>query len=192
VAKSGLPKRAKKSSQQATRLKTVIDFSEISDGLHFENLVADYFKEMKDAKNIIEVDVKPPSEGSDGGRDILVSFRFTDSIQSFVRRWVVQCKFWKNSVPPSSLSSVNIPTLIHQYNANGYLLVCKSNVTSGVAKMFEQLGQNCSMHYRYVIWNGEAFKSQLVTLRSDSPLLKKYFPAYQKFVKSQEWRLRKS
>jgi predicted helicase len=156
-------------------MNRVIDFAEISDGLKFENLVADYFREMKDAKNIIEVDVKPPSEGSDGGRDILVSFRFNDSIQSFVRRWVVQCKFWKKSISPGNLSSVNIPTLIHQYNADGYLLVCKDNVTSGVAKMFEQLEQNCAMHYHYVIWNGEAFKSQLVTLRSNRSRSEKVF-----------------
>ncbi|SRR5260370_30674124 len=172
-------------------MKRVLDFSEISNGLKFENLVADYFREMKAAKNIIEVDVKPPSEGSDGGRDILVTFRINDSIQSFDRRWVVQCKFWKKSVSPSIISSVNIPTLVHQYNADGYLLICKNDVTSGLTQMFDQLEQNCFMHYRYTVWNGEAFKTQLLTLRANSPVLKKYFPKYHQFVKSQAWRLRK-
>ena len=173
-------------------MKRVLDFAEISDGLRFENLAADYFREMKGARNVTEVDVKPPSEGSDGGRDILVTLRINDSIQSFDRRWVVQCKFWKQSVSPGKLSSVNIPTLIHQYHANGYLLICKNNVTSGLAKMFEELDQNCFMGYRYIIWNGEAFKTQLSTLPwRRSVVLKKYFPKYYQFLKTQEGRLRK-
>jgi hypothetical protein len=171
-------------------MKNIISLDDISDGQQFENLVADYFREMGEAKNITEVDVKPPSEGNDGGRDILVTFRFTDSIVSFERRWVVQCKFWKKSVSPSAIATVNIPTLIHQYSADGYLLVCKNNVTSGLTKMFDELLKNCRMQYRYIIWNGEAFKTQLYTLRSESPLVQKYFPDYYQFVKSQEWRIR--
>ncbi len=173
------------------KMKQTISLDAISDGQQFENLVADYFREMKDAKNIIDVDVKPPSEGSDGGRDILVSFRFTDSIVSFERRWVIQCKFWKKSVSPSVIATTNIPTLIHQYNAHGYLLVCKNNVTSNLTKMFEELEKNCWMRYRYIIWNGEAFKTQLYTLRSEGPLIQKYFPDFYLFVKSQEWRIRR-
>ncbi len=169
-------------------MKQTIDFAEISDGLQFENLVADYFREMTEAKNISEVDVKPPSEGSDGGRDILVTFRFTDSIISFERRWVVQCKFWKKSVSPNAIATVNVPTLIHQYNANGYLLISKSDVTSGLGKMFEQLEQTCWMRYRYVIWNGEAFRTQLYMLRPE-PVIQKYFPQYYQFVKSQQGRI---
>ena len=170
-------------------MKNTIDFSEISDGHQFENLVADYFRETKEPKNIIDVDVKPPSEGSDGGRDILVSFRLNDSIISFERRWVVQCNFWETSVPPSELSSVNIPTLVHQYNAHGYLLVCKRNVTSNLTKMFEDLERNCSMRYRYVIWNGDAFLTQLYVL-PPRPLIQKYFPKYYEFVESQERRVK--
>ena len=173
-------------------MKRIIDFAEISDGLQFENLVADYFREMKRVKNVTEVNVKPPSEGNDGGRDILVTFRMFDSIEFFDRRWVVQCKFWKQSISPAKVCSVNIPTLIHQYNASGYLLVCRNNITSGLAKMFEDLEKNCSMRYHYMVWNGEAFKTQLHTLRgAKSVVLKKYFPKYHKFMKSQEWRLRK-
>ena len=84
-------------------MKRIIDFAEISDGLQFENLVADYFREMKRVKNVTEVNVKPPSEGNDGGRDILVTFRMFDSIEFFDRRWVVQCKFWKQSISPAKV-----------------------------------------------------------------------------------------
>lgn len=171
-------------------MKNTISLDDISDDQQFENLVADYFREMRDAKNITDVDVKPPSEGSDGGRDILVTFRFSDSIVSFERRWVIQCKFWKKSVSPSAIGTTNIPTLIHQYNADGYLLVCKNNVTSGLTKMFDKLLENCRMRYSYIIWNGEAFKTQLYTLRAESPLIQKYFPDFYQFVKSQEWRIR--
>ena len=46
-------------------MKDALSPDDISDGQQFEDLVADHF-EMGDAKNIIDVDVKPPSEGSDG------------------------------------------------------------------------------------------------------------------------------
>ena len=119
-----------------------LDFREISDGQQFEELVAAYFEDLKNEKNpdIVDVVVKPSGIGTDGGRDILVTFQLSDSLVTFKRVWVVQCKFHNENVSPAKLVDVNIPTLLHSYNACGYLLVCKKGPTSKLTDMFERLG----------------------------------------------------
>jgi hypothetical protein len=111
-------------------VKKKLDLDEILDWQTFEGLLTDYFRETKEERNIKNITVEASGEGSDGGRDILVTFLITDSIMSFERKWVVQCKYYGRSVSKTDLSTINIPTLIHEYNADGYLLVCKGNVTS--------------------------------------------------------------
>src|SRR4051812_19575159 len=154
---------SKKSARKGTRRRSrnKLDFAEISNWRDFEDLVADYFQEVqKEEQNIIEVRVQPTGVGSDGGRDILVTFRITDSIIPFERRWVIQCKFYKTAVSKNRLSTINIPTLIHEYGADGYLLVCKGDVTSKVSEMFENLERECKLGYRYVFWRGNELKSR--------------------------------
>ncbi len=117
-----------------------IDFSDIDDWREFENLVADYFREIKsyDGNNLIDVQVEQSGGGPDGGRDILLTFNINDSIVSFKRKWLVQCKFYKGDVLKSHFSDQNLTSLIQEYNATGYLLVCKSNVHGGVTTMFRE------------------------------------------------------
>jgi len=113
--------------------------------------------------------------GTDGGRDVLVRFRIKDFITSFERKWVVQCKFHEQPVSKSYLSTVNIPTLIHEYGANGYLLVCKNEVTSGVRTMFANLNDKCKFGYHYECWIGSDFKERLNLKHA---LVERFFPAY--------------
>lgn len=166
-------------------MKNTIDFDEISDWQIFEDLVADFFREIEEQQNIIDITVEPSGEGSDGGRDILVTFRITDSIIVFERKWVVQCKFYRNSVSKTQLSTINIPTLIHEYHADGYLLVCRGNITSNVSASFETLRKKCKMGYSYMIWTGSEFATKLY-LRPPKPLIQKYFPKYYEFLLEQE------
>jgi hypothetical protein len=160
-----------------------IEFSEIDNWQSFENLVADYFREVKESKNISNVEVQQSGEGADGGRDILLTFQFSDSIASFERKWVVQCKFHKTAVSPARLSSINIPTLIHRYNADGYLLVSRNGVTSGVTSLFENLRRECKMRYEYRIWTGSDFAKGLYVI-NPRPLIQKYFPKFFAFIQS--------
>lgn len=162
-------------------MKKTIDFDEIADWQKFEDLVADYFKEIKVQTNITDITVEPSGEGSDGGRDILVTFKLTDSIIPFERKWVIQCKFYNKSVSKGHLSTINIPTLIHEYNADGYLLVCKNNVTNNVTEMFKNLRDKCKMGYSYMIWTGSDFITKLY-LQPPVPLIQKYFPDYFQFL----------
>jgi len=166
-------------------LKETIEFDEISNWQAFEDLVADYFREIKEQKNIVDIRVEQSGEGTDGGRDILVTFQLTDSIIPFQRKWVVQCKFYDKSVSKAELAKINIPTLIHEYGADGYLLVCKGNVTSTVSTMFESLRERCKMGYSYMIWTGSEFKNQLY-IQPPRPLIQKHFPEYYKFLQSIE------
>ncbi|MEL6538488.1 MAG: restriction endonuclease, partial [Bacteroidota bacterium] len=79
-----------------------LSFEEIRDGEHFEDLVAEYFRDLRKLpeNNILDVKVEPSGVGPDGGKDILVSLRVDDEISTFDRRWVIQCKFHKKNISP--------------------------------------------------------------------------------------------
>jgi predicted helicase len=169
-------------------MRKTVEFDEFTgNGLKFEDLVADYFKEIKDDKNISnikDIEVRQSGEGPDGGCDILLTFEFTDLIKSFQRKWIVQCKFLKESVGKKHLSSVNIPTLIHEYGADGYLLVCRRDVTSNVRQMFENLQRNCRFSYDYEIWKGNDLKKRIQD-RGNS-LVSRYFPEHFEYLQKLE------
>ena len=158
-----------------------LDFRNIRDEDHFENLVADYFRELASSpdNNIVSVDAKQTGIGNDGGRDILVELVFSDEIVTFKRIWVVQCKFRENNISPGEINSINIPTLIHSYNADGYLLICKRNPTTGTTNMFERLNENCISQYEYQVWNGDQFLRMCRLLEN---LHATYFSDYHEWI----------
>jgi len=156
-----------------------LDFNEISDDKKFEDLVVSYFEDLKNEKEqkVIDVDVKPSGTGIDGGRDILVTLKVTDSVMTFERRWIVQCKFYNSDISTDRISDINIPTLIHSYKASGYLLICKQKPTSKLTDLFERLEINCRFEHKYAIWSGEQFK-RLILIKSEKEILQQYFPNY--------------
>ena len=158
-----------------------ISFSEISDWQAFEDLVTDYFRQVQNDKefNVCSVEVQQTGAGSDGGRDILVTLNVDDSIQKFHRIWVVQCKFYERDVHKGDLADVNIPTLIHQYGADGYLLVCKKHLTAPLTNAFEELRKNCVLNYGYEFWNGTNFINRI---RMKPSLIASYFPLHHQFL----------
>lgn len=152
----------------------LVSLDRIKDAKEFEDLVAAYFRGLDASYNIRNVRVQPSGTGGDGGRDILVTFRISDLLVEVERKWVVQCKFYKKAVGISHLATVNIPTLIHQYRAVGYLLVVKKDVAISTTNMFEELNKNCKFGYEYQIWTGSDFEVRL--LSAGTALLKKFFP----------------
>lgn len=162
-----------------------LSLDEIHSWKDFEDLIADYFRLIKNAdeNSLIEVRVDPSGEGTDGGRDVFLIFRINDSISIYERRWVVQCKFYTKSLSTRDINSVNIPTLIHQYGAEGYLLVCKNSVSSKVSEMFEDLRKNCCFNYSYEIWDGNILLSKLLV---KPELIKKFFPKYQDYLEEKK------
>ncbi|MDH5382688.1 MAG: restriction endonuclease [Cyclobacteriaceae bacterium] len=164
------------------------DYRNIRDEDHFENLVADYFRELAKNKenNIANVKATQSGKGTDGGRDILLEFEFSDDIVTFQRRWVVQCKFREDNISPSHINQIDIPTLIHSYSASGYLLVCKKSPTSGITNLFERLNENCKDEYHYEVWNGDQFLSKCEVLENMHPI---YFSDYH--TRKNEWLAKK-
>jgi hypothetical protein len=161
-----------------------LSFDEIVDWREFESLVASYFRELKEINtNVVDVKVQPSGEGNDGGRDILVTVQLTDSFTTFTRTWVVQCKFNGKPVGKSILSAHNIPTVIHQHGASGYLLVCKGDVSSRLSDMFEDLNKNCTFKYCYDYWNGEQFKDRIETRPN---ILRRYFPKFNRALERRQ------
>lgn len=161
----------------------IIKFSEIRDYKQFEDLAAAYFRHLKSEpdNNIVSVFVEPSGEGTDGGRDIFVTFKVDDGIMEFERKWVVQCKFHDESVNKAHLSTVNIPSLIHQFNADGYLLICKNGATSKLTDMFEDLRKRCRFGYKYLIWTGSDFAASIMNAK---PLHRQFFPKYFRYSKN--------
>lgn len=159
-----------------------LDFNEIKDDKQFEDLVVAYFEDLKNEKahNITNVEVKPSGTGTDGGRDILVTFQLSDSVSTFYRRWVVQCKFHNANISTDKIADINIPTLLYSYKASGYLLVCKQKPTSKLTDLFERLEENCREKNKYIVWSGEQLK-RLILVKSKQSILQQFFPAYYDF-----------
>jgi hypothetical protein len=160
-----------------------ISFEEIKNGDQFEDLVAEYFRDLESESenNITNVEISQSGIGTDGGRDILIEFDLSDNIKIFKRKWIIQCKFHKNTISPSKIQTINIPTLIHSYNANGYLLVCKSRPTSGLTHFFERLNKECKYNYHYECWSGNQFIKKLYVRDNIHP---HFFPKYHKYLNS--------
>ncbi len=159
-----------------------LSLSEIENWQDFESLIADYFSGLGqlETNNISNVEVQQGGDGGDGGMDMLVTFQFFDVIDNHQKKWVVQCKFLERSVSKADLATVNIPSLIHEYGADGYILICKNRVTKILAIMFENLQRNCKFGYSYKIWRGNDFIQQLKGRRD---LTLQYFPKFHNFMK---------
>lgn len=162
-----------------------LSLEEISDWRCFENLVAAYFNSVKQDNDfdVADVMVQPSGSGSDGGRDILVTLLIDDSIMRHKRIWVIQCKFYNKDVGKSELADINIPSLLHQYGAHGYLLVCKKHYTSSLSDMFEGFNSKCHFQRNYLIWNGDDL---LRKIRLKPDLIEHYFPKHNEYLKQIE------
>ncbi len=155
-----------------------LSFDEIENGDRFEDLVDAYFNSLQEYENI-SVKTEPSGRGADGGRDILVIFTITDGIDSFERRWVVQCKFHEKNISTDKISDVNIPTLLHSYKASGYLLICKGGFTSKLTNLFDNLRKECIFGHKYECWTGTQFIGKFI---DDQKILKQFFPNYYKSI----------
>lgn len=158
-----------------------LDLIEISDHKRFEDLVVSYFDDLKSEQgnNIIDIKIKPSGIGTDGGRDILITANISDGITTYNKTWVIQCKFHVSNISTDEIADINIPTLIHSYNAVGYLLICREKATSKLTDLFERLEQNCIFQNKYTIWSGEQFKTKILNREK---ILEQYFPEYFSYI----------
>ena len=158
-----------------------LDLVEIADHKKFEDLVVSYFEDLKSEQvnNITDIKIKPSGVGTDGGRDILITANISDGITTYNKTWVIQCKFHASDISTAILKDINLPTLIHSYHAIGYLLICREKATSKLTDLFERLEQNCIFQNKYIIWNGEQFKTKILNREK---ILEQYFPEYYAYI----------
>ncbi len=158
-----------------------LSLSEIGDWRIFEQLVADFLRKIGEStrNSITHVEVKLGGKGRDGGIDMLVILKISDTLAFHEKKWVVQCKFLEKDIAKSHLATINIPSLIHEHGADGYLLVCKKDVTSGITEMFDNFNKNCRFGYKYEIITGEEF---LRKLKKQEVIIEQYFPKYANFA----------
>lgn len=159
-----------------------LSFDEIQDDRQFEDLAVSYVEALhRVKKNILEIDTRPSGVGVDGGRDIFAKIRIHDGLYAFERRWVIQCKFHANSISTSEIADINIPSLVHSYDAHGYLLICRTKPTSKLTSFIENLGRECRFKYLYRILYGDPY---LKLIRDHPRLIQQYFPKYSDFLKN--------
>ena len=161
-----------------------ITFVEINGWQMFQDLVADYFRHLKN-DSIKDVQVKPVGIGQDGGVDIFVDFLLTDSVQTYKRKWLVQCKFYNKIVLKSHLKDIDPQSLVSEHGADGYLLVCKNDVQSGLASALERYQANSSNNRCFAYWSGNQFITQLYNMPL-RPVIQRYFPRYYEYAHAQE------
>lgn len=93
----------------------MIDYSEIKDWRKFEDLVCDLL--VEEGFRIVE----RSGRGADEGRDIIAMQRFEGPLEKLERRYLVQCKGWKEAVSEKKVQ--DITDKMKQHNAEDFLLV---------------------------------------------------------------------
>ena len=166
------------------RILTPLD--EITDGQRFQQIVAQFFRCFKtEAHNysIVDVNVEDSGIGQDGGCDILVEFVFEDIIAKHSQRWVVECKCHETSIGVRDINTNNLNMILESKKADGYLLVCKKDASSGLKTLFNN--NNERKEKKYHIWNGDQFWHQCIKFKS---LIEAFFPDYHNriFVKDEQ------
>lgn len=154
-----------------------LSFDEIKNWAEFEDLAASYFR-SQDEYNI---EVRLSADNSaDDRRNLILSLNYDSPIlSSFKQKWVVQCKFYDRDVRNSDFSDINIPSLIHEYNAVGFLLICREGVMHTLQQKFNNLEKNCKFGYVYRIWTGANFLDK-ITMQKSEVVLTQYFSVYSK------------
>lgn len=150
----------------------------INDGYEFQRIVAEYFRCLKREKHdyqLSNIKVEDFGVGPDNGCDILIDFFFEDPIEEHKTRWIVECKSQTKAVGGRDINIDNVQTLLDANDANGYLLVCKSDATSSVKQRFRALNSKGNKSFR--VWNGTQLWYEI---SQREPILEAFFPSYYK------------
>jgi hypothetical protein len=115
-------------------------------------------------------------KGPDGGRDLLAIEESPSVIAASSRRWLVQCKHNArsgNSVGINDLDGI-VDSCTH-HNAEGYLLVCTTQPSSGVVNRLEAITANPNQKLLATYWDAVRLEQLLSTPRHWR-LAQRFFP----------------
>lgn len=113
-------------------------------------------------------------KGPDGGRDLLAIEESPSVIATSSRRWLVQCKH--NAKSGNSVGIGDLDGIVDscaQHNADGYLLVCSTQPSSGVVNRLETITSNQKLLATY--WDAVRIE-QLLSTPQHWRLAQRFFP----------------
>lgn len=138
----------------------MLDFKELpQDGTAFEQLT----------RELLFIDNLSPrwtGKGPDQGRDLIAEETATGPLGSFRRRWLIQCKHYahsEKSVGRDDLLSISDDC--RQINADGYLLACSTQPTSGLVQKLQEIAAEPTNRLITAVWDRIEIEKRLLQPR---------------------------
>ncbi|SDK21265.1 restriction endonuclease [Sediminibacillus albus] len=145
----------------------VIDFKELpEDGILFEQLIREIF--IREGFEIHWTGVGP-----DQGKDLVLIEKASGPFSRFERKWLVECKH--KAISGKSLGINEINSMVdscRSIGAEGYLLACSTQPTSGLVKRLEDTQQASGILFKY--WDSIEIEKRLFQPNS-FPLIHMFF-----------------
>lgn len=134
----------------------MIDFKELpDDGTAFEQFVREL---------LLIADLHPQwsGKGPDQGRDMIITERSLGYLDSFERRWLVQCKHFAHA--GCSVGRGDVGSVIddcRQVGAQGYFLVCSTQPSAGLVTKLDEIRNRPENELVTKIWDGVDIEKRL-------------------------------
>jgi hypothetical protein len=139
----------------------MLDFTELpEDGTALEQLI----RELLFIENLLP---HWTGKGPDQGRDLIAEETATGPLGSFRRRWLVQCKHYAHS--GKSVGRDELPSIVddcRQINADGYLLACSTQPSSGLVQKLQEIAAEPVNRLVTAVWDRIAIEKRLLEPRA--------------------------
>lgn len=136
----------------------MLDFKELDqNGETFELLIRDILARKG-------FQVQWSGRGADGGKDIICIERRDSFFAADSKKWLVQCKH--NARSGKSVSHSDLDDIVDsctQHNAEGYLLACSTQPSSGAISRLEGITNNPQNNITAVCWDSGIIEDLLAT-----------------------------
>lgn len=147
----------------------MIDFTEIKDSYDWELFSRDFLEKMGFC---IESE---PNKGQDGGMDILVSEHIKGKLDTSKIFWLVSCKHnAKSNKSVNEDDERNITDRVKSFNADGFLGIYSTMISSGLHHRLETLKKTNSLN-KYKIFDNKKIENYLFQI-GYSNIFYRYFP----------------
>lgn len=161
-----------------SKAHTLIDFTELISAVPGEGL-QELTRHL--GKNL-ELSPEWSGRGADGGRDLLFTDTLTGKISHEKLRWLVSCK--DKSKSGDSVSERDLPTSIKdkllQHNAQGFLLVTTTTVSTGAKQLLDSLDKPIELGIHIAVWDSSELIRLLLKSENEA-CLKQFLPeSYQR------------
>ncbi|MBU2470639.1 MAG: restriction endonuclease, partial [Proteobacteria bacterium] len=131
--------------------KLLIDFREISEYHRGEGLEA----LTRELGKRLGLNPAWSGRGPDDGKDLLFTEIINGQLANVKIRWLVSCKdFSESGRAVNETDAGSILDKVKQHNANGFLLVTTTTVTSGLKKVLDGLNKGEIDRIRTHVWDG--------------------------------------